>query len=129
MNHSLPRITSMCLTFSEATAQRNRELIAASLASAFGGLSALYISSEVGNEGVRWLRTDQFEEWPVLDPAQLSREDRDEVLLAYRLFRQLPAQEMHEMDSATAGAWEALTAAVAKAAGLDDPINAAKGCN
>ena len=114
------------LTFNESMAQGDRELIAASLASAFGGLAALYLSSEVGNEGVRWLNTDQFERWPVLDPVQVSREDRDEALLTYRLFRQLSAQETHEMDSTTAAAWEALTAAVAKAAGLDDPINRAK---
>lgn len=114
------------LTFSESIARGDRELIAASLASAFGGLAALYLSSEVGNEGVRWLNTDQFEQWPVLDPVQISREDRDEVLLAYRLFRQLPAQETHEMDSSTAAAWETLTTAVAKAAGLDNPVNIAK---
>ena len=107
-------------------AQGSRDLIAASLASGFGGLASLFLSSEVGNESVRWLNTDQFEQWPVLSPDLVSREDREAVLLAYRIFRKLLAQESHLMDATTTAAWLDLTTAVAKAAGLSIPDDVAR---
>lgn len=109
------------LEFAQSTPQGDRELVAASLASAFGALAALYLSSEVGCEGVRWLSTEQLLMWPALNPANVSRGDRDAVLRGYRLFRQLRAEEIHHMDPATLAAWEELTAAVATAAGLAQP--------
>ncbi len=113
------------LGFADSVAKGDRELIAASLSSGFGALGALYVSSEVGNEGVRWLSTEQFGLWPVLDPASVSRSDRDAVLLSYRRFRQLRAQEIHLMDDATMSAWRELTACVARSAGLRDPAGTA----
>lgn len=109
------------LEFRDQTPSSDRELIAASLASGFGALGALFLSSEVGCEGVRWLSTEQFGQWPVISPVTISREDREAVLRAYRLFRRLGAQEIHLMDQETHGAWHTLTAAVAQAAGLPRP--------
>lgn len=113
------------LVFEGDVPQAHRELIAASMASGFGALASLTISSEVGNEGVRWLSTPQLDRWPVLDPDAVSREKREAVLSGYRLFRRLTAQEIHEMDAATMSAWQDLTAAVAEAAGLTQPQEAA----
>lgn len=109
------------LDFSGSVAQPSRELVAASLASGFGALGALFLSSEVGNEGVRWLSTEQLVQWPVLDPTSVSRSDRDLILRAYRLFRRLQAEEIHQMSPETLTAWHGLTAALARAAGLATP--------
>lgn len=109
------------LAFEESVPKWGRELIAASLASCFGGLAALFLSSEVGNEGVRWLSTEQFASWPALDPAKVSTSDGDAVLASYRTFRLRPAQEGHLLDPETAAAWLDLTTAVARAAGAANP--------
>ena len=61
------------LAFDRSVPQANREADRASLASAFGALAALYVSSEVGNEGVRRPSTEQFAQWFVLDPAVAPR--------------------------------------------------------
>jgi len=116
------------LAFAPQVAQADRELIAASLASGWGALSALYISGEVGCEGVRWLSTSQFERWPVLNPEKVTRENRASVLQAYRLFRKLRAKEIQAMDVASMDAWLTLTQEVARAAGMSDPAGAARQC-
>jgi hypothetical protein len=41
-------------TTTDTVAVEDREIVAASIASAFGALESLYMSSEVGCEGVRW---------------------------------------------------------------------------
>ena len=89
------------LAFDDSVPGQHRELAAASLSSAFGALSALFITSDVGDEGVRWLSTAQFELWPVLLPMDVSRSEADAVLAAHRLFRKLPAQEINKMDGPT----------------------------
>lgn len=109
------------LQFDARVPTAERELLAACLASGFGALAALYVSSEVGCEGVRWLSTDQFSQWPVLSPSAVSREHSAAILGVYRLFRRLKATEIHLMDRETQAAWLELTAAVAAAAGLADP--------
>jgi hypothetical protein len=91
-------------------------------------LAALFISSEVGCEGVRWLSTNQLAMWPVLVPARVARADRTEVLNAYRLFRKLEAKEIPAMDEVALVAWLALTEAVARAAGLKHPRAMAESC-
>lgn len=105
----------------------NRELVAASLASAFGALSALYISDEVGCEGVRYLTTRQLRQWPVFDPRRVARADvRRRVLEAYRHYRTLEAQELHQLDQQAIEALTDLTDAVAEAAGVDQPTHVAR---
>jgi hypothetical protein len=115
-------------SFSEHVSQADRELVAASLASGWGALSALYISSEVGCEGVRWLSTAQLDEWPILVPSSVSTADRTEVIRAFQLFRQLEAREIHSMEPGGITAWLSLTEAVAKAAGMKSPRQAAEKC-
>src|SRR5262249_45759430 len=107
--------------FQPTVREDDRELVAASLASAFGALSALYISSEVGCEGVRWLSTEQFNRWPVLDPNLVTDVDKNLTLTAYREFRKHEATEIPVMNAVLNGAWVKLTAAVAAAAGIMEP--------
>jgi hypothetical protein len=114
--------------FSEGASQADRELVAASLASGWGALSALYVSSEVGCEGVRWLSTAQLQEWPILVPSAVSKIHRTEVIRAFRLFRQLEAREIQSMEPTSVTAWLSLTEAVAQAAGMDSPRRAAEEC-
>lgn len=116
------------LEFLDNVSQNDRELVAASLASGWGALSALFLSSEVGCEGVRWLSTSQFAQWPVLLARQVSKGSRTEVLRAYRLFRQLEAREIPAMDATATETWLILTEAVARAAGMRDPKGSAKEC-
>ena len=116
------------LHFGDDVAQVDREVIAASLASGWGALSALYVSSEVGCEGVRWLSTAQLDQWPVLVPSKISKGDRAAVLSAYRLFRKLRAEEIPAMDQSATDAWLVLTEAVARAAGLATPKAMAQQC-
>jgi hypothetical protein len=105
----------------------DQELVAASLASAFGALAALYVSTEVGCEGVRYVTVDHIEDWPVLDPSRIKDSSlRGEVLAAFRKFRVREAQKLHRMSAATRDEWLALTEAVARAAGAPDPSGAAK---
>jgi hypothetical protein len=99
----------------------DRELISASLASAFGALSSLYKSSEVGCEGVRWLQTGQLATWPVLNPSKVPTGNRDTVLAAYRVFRKRDAVKLHDLVGAALDEFTALSEAVAEAAGASDP--------
>lgn len=108
------------LEFTNDVSQIHRELIAASLASAFGALGALFLSSEVGCEGVRWLSTEQFELWPVLDPTKVNGSQTKAILQSYQVFRRQPAVEIPAMDSGTIDMWRNLTVEVAKAAGIAD---------
>lgn len=116
------------LEFRDNVSQSDRELVAASLASGWSALSALFISSEVGCEGVRWLSTTQFGKWPVLVPRHVSKAHRVEILKAYRVFRRLEAREIPAMGAAATGAWLKLTEEVARAAGMDKPGHAAVEC-
>jgi hypothetical protein len=103
-----------------------QELVAASMSSAFGALSALYRSGEVGCEGVRWLSTGQFADWRALDYEKVAEDDRKAVLAAYRAYRVLKTSKIYELPAATKTAWLNLTTAVAKAAGMSDPKSAAE---
>jgi hypothetical protein len=116
------------LVFDDNVSEIDRELVAASLASGWGALSALFISSEVGCEGVRWLSTTQFGKWPVLIPGQVTNARRAQVLRTYRLFRQLEAREIPAMEATAIAVWLQLTEDVAQAAGMSDPANAAAQC-
>jgi hypothetical protein len=113
------------LGFDAQTSAEGQELVAASLASGFGALSALYRSNEVGCEGVRWLSSQNLEGWFVLNPAQVEKERVKPLLDAYRAFRKLKTSKVFEMPQATKAAWRSLTVEVARAAGLADPEAAA----
>ena len=113
------------VTFASSMSAVHQEVVAASLASAFGALSALYRSNEVGCEGVRWLSTAQLQNWLVLDPAAIDDEMVTPLLAAYRTYRVLKTAKVHEMPSTALKAWRALTVAVARAAGVDDSEAAA----
>lgn len=100
----------------------DEELVAASLACAFGALASLYMTAEIGCEGVRYVTTNQMETWPVLDPVCVTDPGlRDKVLDAYRTFRRRQAQKLHKLSASTRAEFMALTAAVAEAAGASSP--------
>lgn len=99
----------------------DEELVAATLASAFGALSALYRSSEVGCEGVRWVSTANVSDWHVLDWSKASSSDKADVLQAYRAYRPSRYVKLFEMSSSARLAWLRLSTAVARAAGASDP--------
>ncbi|YAL82471.1 HsdM family class I SAM-dependent methyltransferase [Dermacoccaceae bacterium W4C1] len=101
------------------------ELVSASLASAFGALSMLHQSGEVGNEGARRTLLRHFEEWPVLNPGDVTGEDRSAVLTAYRKYRAFRASEFDHMATAEREALTVLTTAVAKAAHVHAPTRLA----
>lgn len=100
--------------------QRRRddtEIVAASLASAFGTLSMLYVSTVVGCEGARHVLLSRFNLWPVLDPAQVTDPAvREEILHAYRAYRGQPVSEFDVMPRDEETALRRLTAAVAAGA-------------
>ena len=110
---------------------QSAELVAASLASAYGALSTLHQSGELGNEGARRTLLRHFNEWPVLDPESVTPENRDSVLTAYRVYRQIRPSELDQMSTEEAAALRVLTRAVAVAAGLpassgDDTLDLAQ---
>lgn len=105
----------------DTVAVEDQELLAASLASVFGTLSALYRSNEVGCEGVRWVSTQNIQDWVGLDWTRVSTEHKQEVLDAYRSFRQGSYAKVFEMSSNAIAVWRDLNVAVAKAAGVTDP--------
>ncbi|QUW17869.1 N-6 DNA methylase [Agrococcus sp. Marseille-Q4369] len=109
------------ITLSDSVARDDQELVAATLASAFGALSALYRSNEVGCEGVRWVSTSNLEAWFSLDWTKVESGDKTAVLSAYRTFRTLKASKLYEMPGSTSAAWAELTVAVARAAGSTNP--------
>jgi hypothetical protein len=113
------------VTFADSVKPADEELVAASLASAFGALAALYRSNEVGCEGVRWLSTAQLQQWRVVDPAQVDESRAKQVLDAYREYRQLKTAKIYEMPPAAKAAWRRLTVEVARAAGIVDAEGAA----
>jgi hypothetical protein len=91
-------------------------LIAASLASAFGALSRLYISGEVGCEGARRLLLTQFIQWPVLAPGEIKDAKlRAACLTCYEQWRRISPSEIDEMPAAELAVWRELTIAVAQA--------------
>lgn len=92
------------------------EIVAASLASAFGALSRLYISGEIGCEGARRVLLSQFVRWPVLDPSKVSKRLRERVLSSYRAWRRLISTELDEMPADDLVIWTELTRDVAYAA-------------
>jgi hypothetical protein len=96
--------------------REDAEVVAASIASAFGALSRLYISGEIGCEGARRVLLGQFFEWPVLNPSAVSLDEKERCIVAYRAFRVHPTYELDEMPSDALDAWRALTRAVARAA-------------
>lgn len=98
-----------------------QELIAATLASVFGELSALYRSNEVGCEGVRWVSTANVEGWHSLDWSKVSADDKKAVLAAYRAYRTTKFAKLYEMTATAKTAWRDLSVAVAKAAGIEKP--------
>ncbi|WP_158591130.1 HsdM family class I SAM-dependent methyltransferase [Kocuria tytonis] len=99
----------------------DQESVAASLASVFGSLAALYRSSEVGCEGVRWVSTQNVQEWFALNWSKVSASDKAAVLKAYRAFRKATYAKVFEMPSSAIALWRTLNVAVAKAAGAADP--------
>lgn len=101
-------------------ADRDRaELVAASLASAFGALSRLYVSCEIGCEGARHVLLPQLKRWGVLDPSQVSEEAAKDCLKAYREYRAYEAAEMDALRADAEEAWRKLTRVIARAA-FDD---------
>lgn len=94
------------------------ELAAASLASAFGAMSLLYVSGEIGCEGARRVLLSQFVRWPVLDPRRVPADLAEQCVCAYREYRKFPSYEIDEMATDALHAWEQLTYAVAAAAAL-----------
>lgn len=109
------------LTLPDTVALADQELLAASLASVFGSLAALYRSNEIGCEGVRWVSTRNFQEWYGLDWSKVSPADKQDVLDAYQAFRKAPYAKVFEMSSNAIAVWRTLNVAVAKAAGAPDP--------
>lgn len=109
------------ITLPDTVAVEDQELLAASLASVFGSLAALYRSNEVGCEGVRWVSTRNIQEWTGLDWSKVSSADKQAVLDAYRVFRNAPYAKVFEMSSSAIAQWRVLNVAVAKAAGAADP--------
>ena len=114
------------LSFADKVGPSDRELVAACLASAFGSLSALYRSSEVGCEGVRWVSTGDLEHWCVLDTTRVEQDDKLLILEAYREYRKLKTTKLYEMAESSREAWIRLTEAVARAARMADPVGAAE---
>lgn len=89
------------------------ELVAASLASAFGGLAALYQSGEVGCEGARRILLAHFQRWPTLNPTnEIDNALHTEVLYAYRAYRTFKVSEYDAMPTDEAAALTRLTRAV-----------------
>lgn len=104
----------------------DEELIAASLASAFGALSRLYVSGVLGCEGARRLLLSQFVQWSAVNPHRATDSaQRTKVLDSYREFRGFASDEMDEMDATTLRVWKELTTAVAALAGSPMPEDAA----
>ncbi len=109
------------LTLPNTVAVLDQELLAASLASVYGNLSALYRSNEVGCEGVRWVSTNNVEGWFGLDWSKVSASDKAEVIRSYRAFRKATYAKVFEMTAASRTLWRDLNIAVARAAGAVDP--------
>lgn len=109
------------IQFPPDASTEDQELVAAGLASAFGCLSSLYASNEVGCEGVRWVSTRNIETWHVLDWRKVTHEQRSKVLTEYRAFRKLKYTKVFQMSERAKLSWLRLTAAVANAAGAKDP--------
>ena len=109
------------LAFDTTVSPEHREVIAASLSSAFGAKSALYRSNEVGCEGVRWLSTANLQGWFALNPTKISESDAQRILDCYRRFRRLKTSKIYEMSPSAITVWTELTSAVAAAAGAINP--------
>lgn len=109
------------ITFPPSVSVENQELVAASLASVYGNLSALFRSNEVGCEGVRWVSTNNLEGWSVLDWTKVTDADKRLVLAEYRAFRKLKFSKVYEMKKDVKEAWLRLSEAVAKASGIGEP--------
>lgn len=116
-----------------ALSVEDQELVAASIASAFGALSRLCISGEVGCEGARRVLLSQFVQWPVLDPTRATDSAaRAQALCLYREWRARGSQEMDELEPDSEALWIDLTAAVATLCGSPVPVDiameAVRGC-
>ncbi|WP_165399871.1 HsdM family class I SAM-dependent methyltransferase [Xylanimonas ulmi] len=109
------------ITLPNSVATTDQELVAASLASVYGNLAALYRSNEVGCEGARWVSTNNLGEWRVLDWSKVPVSEKKSVLEAYREFRKLKFSKVYEMTAAAKASWRTLSVAVARAAGLANP--------
>ncbi|WP_458115666.1 Eco57I restriction-modification methylase domain-containing protein [Arthrobacter sp. D2-10] len=105
--------------------KKRAELIAASLASAFGGVASQYISGEVGCEGVRRVLLGHFAQWLSLIPhTEIPPKLQTEVRHAYASYRQLKFFEFDTMPQDEARALLRLTYAVSAAAhGADTPAS------
>lgn len=112
--------------FADGWSKEDQEVVAASLSSAFGALSALYRSNEVGCEGVRWVSTANLLGWYSIVPSLVQGQARAELLAAYRAYRKHKAAKIHEMRPAVLEDWRRLTVAVAAVAGMGDPADAAE---
>lgn len=99
-----------------ATDREKAEWVAASLASAFGALSRLYLSGEIGCEGARRVLLSQLVRWPTLNPSQVNEKLMTNALNSYRAWRSFEVSELDEMNDAEAQAWSQLTRHVAYAA-------------
>lgn len=107
------------LTLPAGVKRDDQELVAATLASVFGELSALYRSNEVGCEGVRWVSTANVQGWATLDWSKVDTADKKAVLEAYRAYRTNKFAKVYEMSKSAKKAWRELSVAVAKAAGVE----------
>ena len=93
------------------------EIVAASLASAFGTLSMLYVSTVVGCEGARHVLLSRFNLWPVLDPASVTNDAvKKEIVFAYRAYRAFTVSEFDVMPRDEEASLRRLTVAVAAGA-------------
>jgi hypothetical protein len=104
------------ITLADKTAG-DAELVAASLASGFGALDALYVSGEIGCEGVRRVLLTHIQRWSTLDPHLVTDKTlRRECLDAYRTYRKHTVPEYDQMPNDVASDFYDLTVAVAACA-------------
>lgn len=110
-----------------ATKPLHAEVVAATLASAFGAIAAQYISGEVGCEGVRRILLGHFDRWPAVDPHKATESQLvKEVRHSYQSYRQFKTSEFDRLPREEHAALKRLTEAVsALAHGASTPESVA----
>jgi len=103
------------------------EVVAATLASAFGAIAAQYVSGEVGCEGVRRVLLGHFDRWPAIDPHKATEKALVlEVRHSYQTYRKFKASEFDRLPREEYAALKRLTEAVsALAHGASTPASVA----
>ncbi len=96
-----------------STKSLHAEIVAATLASAFGAIAAQYVSGEVGCEGVRRILLGHFNRWPVIDPHQATEQQLvTEVRHSYQSYRRFKTSEFDRLPREEHAALTRLTKAV-----------------